>query len=121
MVAEKIFRFVLLAGAGACYTKHAMRKTFSLHAPGKADARVLDAIKHEVRKYVKRERRKTLPDGFMEWSFACKIGLSPALAEHVTLKDISQALDRVALGDAAEVYVEIIASPSTARPAEGVS
>jgi hypothetical protein len=55
-----------------------MKKTFQLKEPGKDDQRVLDAIKHEVRKYVKRERRKTLTTGVDFWDFDCKVGASPA-------------------------------------------
>jgi len=98
-----------------------MRKSFPLHATGKADARVLDAIKHEVRKYVKRERRKLLPEGFLEWSFACKVGASPAQAESVALKELSPAIDRVAQAASHEVYIEIVATPSTTRAAGGPS
>ena len=96
-----------------------MRKTFSLHAPGKADARVLDAVKHEVRKYVKRERRKPLPEGFDGWSFACKVGISPASAEEVTLKEISGAIDRVAADGSSEIFLAIVATPATQRAMNG--
>ena len=58
-----------------------MKKTFSLHAPGLADARVVEAIKHEVRRYVKRERSKRLPEGFEVWEFSCKVGSDPSSAE----------------------------------------
>ena len=34
-----------------------MRKTFPLTAEGKHPDRLLDATKHEIRKYLKRERR----------------------------------------------------------------
>jgi hypothetical protein len=33
---------------------NSMKKTFKLHVEGKNNDRVLDAIKHEIRKYVKR-------------------------------------------------------------------
>lgn len=98
-----------------------MRKTFSLHAPGKADARVLDAIKHEVRKYVKRERRKTPPEGFDTWQFACKVGITPELAEAVPLPDVSGALDRVAQGGADAVFIELVATPVTHRAGDGLA
>ena len=35
-----------------------MRKTFQLQVEGKNPDRVLDAVKHEIRKYIKRERRR---------------------------------------------------------------
>jgi hypothetical protein len=93
-----------------------MKKTFPLKAPGKDDARVLDAIKHDVRKYVKRERRKTLPEGFHLWNFDCKIGPDPATAQPQPLKEIGPAIDAVAQTGATGVYIEILAAPGH-RPA----
>ena len=40
-----------------------MKKTFQLQAEGKHPDRLLEAIKNELRKYVKRERRRTLCRG----------------------------------------------------------
>ena len=40
-----------------------MKKTFPLTQPKLHPDRVLDAVKHEIRKYLKRERRKPLPEG----------------------------------------------------------
>ena len=88
-----------------------MKKTFPLHAPGKADARVLDAIKHDVRKYVKRERGKLLPEGFAIWRFDCKVGVDGTTAETKDLKEISQAIDVIAQAGGTSVYVEVIAVP----------
>jgi hypothetical protein len=88
-----------------------MKKTFPLHAPGKADARVLDSIKHDVRKYVQRERRKALPEGFELWDFACKVGAEPGGAQACPLGDISSAIDAVAKTGAPAVYIEILAAP----------
>ena len=97
-----------------------MKKSFPLHAPGKADARVLDAIKHDVRKYVKRERRKDLPAGFDIWRFECKVGPAQDTAESVALKDSSPAIDHVANMEGARVvYVEVMAVPGQRRPGEG--
>ncbi|MEI6322166.1 MAG: DUF6172 family protein [bacterium] len=88
-----------------------MKKTFSLHLPGKEDLRVMEAIKLELTKYVKRERRKTLPQEVDFWDFACKIGSDSGTATQTPLSDVPKALDSVALGEAAEVYVEILATP----------
>ena len=51
-----------------------MRKTFQLHVEGKNRDRVLDAVKHEIRKYIKRERRRDLPEGADFWDFDCQFG-----------------------------------------------
>ena len=57
-----------------------MKKTFLLQAEGKNPDRILEAVKHEVRKYARREGRKTVPEGFDYWDFDCKVGVSPEAA-----------------------------------------
>lgn len=98
-----------------------MKKTFPLKEPGKADPRVVDAVKHEVRKYVKRERRKTLPEGFTEWNFNCKAGPAPATATVRELDDLGAAIDEVAATGGTEVYVEILAQAGHRPPAPGAA
>lgn len=87
-----------------------MKKTFPLHVPGKQDARVLEAIKVELAKYVKRERKKTLPPEMTCWDFECRIGSSLEAAMPVALPDVSQSVDAVALAGSDQVYVEIMAA-----------
>ncbi len=98
-----------------------MKKTFPLQAPGKDDARVLDAIKSDVRKYVKRERRKTLPPGFEVWQLDCRVGAEPATAVVTPLPDLSAAIDAAAKGGGPGLYVEILASPTHRTPAAAPS
>jgi hypothetical protein len=88
-----------------------MKKTFPLTAPGKDDARVRDKIRHEINKYVRRERQKKLPEGFGLWTFDCKIGASEATAETRALKDVGRAIDAIAETGATAVYLEIVATP----------
>lgn len=92
-----------------------MKKTFPLTAPGKDDARVRDKIRHELNKYVRRERQKKLPEGFTLWSFDCRIGRNAATAEARPLKEIGGAIDTFAEAGASEVYIEIVGRPD-ARP-----
>jgi hypothetical protein len=91
-----------------------MKKTFPLTAAGKADARVVEAIKRDVRKYVNRERKKPLPEGFELWEFACKVGVDQQTAESKTLREVGVAIDAVASAGAGAgtVYIEILAVPS---------
>lgn len=93
-----------------------MKKTFPLQAHGRDDARVRDKIRHEVNKYVRRERQKALPEGFAWWAFACRVGPSAEQAVAKSLDDVGGAIDAVAQTGATAVYVEILASPSQ-RPA----
>lgn len=93
-----------------------MKKTFPLHVPGKADARVVEGIKHDVRKYVQRERRKVLPAGFDQWDFACKVGATAAAAEGKDLSSVASAIDAVVQTGADSVYVELVAAAAHRAP-----
>jgi hypothetical protein len=93
-----------------------MKKTFRLKEPGKVDARVVEAVKFEVRKYLKRERRKQLPEGFDQWDFACKIGPEQAVAETKSVQDVFLAIDEVAKTDSPQVYVELISAAGKRFP-----
>ena len=86
-----------------------MKKTFPLQAAGKDDARVRDKIRQEINKYVRRERKKKLPEGFEQWELACRVGASATTAEVMAAKEVGGAIDKVAAAGATSVYVEIIA------------
>jgi hypothetical protein len=88
-----------------------MKKTFPLHVPGKENPRVVQAIKLELTKYVKRERRKTLPPDVDFWHFNCKVGSASETAAFTPLPDVPRSVERVAQSGATEVYVEILATP----------
>ena len=96
-----------------------MKKTFPLHIEGKHPDRVLDRVKHEVRKYLKRERSRALPEGVDFWDFDCKFGLSEDTAQAVHLANVITCIDSAAKEQATQVYVEILAKHGvrTKRPA----
>ena len=79
--------------------------------PGKEDPRAVEAIKLELTKYVKRERRKTLPPEMNFWDFHCKVGSESTTAPAIALPDVAKAVEAVALAGGDTVYVEIMAYP----------
>ena len=85
-----------------------MKKNFPLQAEGKHPDRVLEAVKHEIRKYFKRERNRDVPKGVDFWDFDCKVGLSADSAEVVRVSGVIEAVDTAAKDGAALVYVEIL-------------
>ena len=97
-----------------------MRKTFALHVEGKNPDRVLDATKHEIRKYVKRQRRVALPAGVDYWDFDCKFGSSEETATPVHFAAITSLIDAAATEGAAQFYIELVARDGhrMARPAD---
>jgi hypothetical protein len=87
-----------------------MKKIFKLRDEKKHEDRVLEAVKNELRKYVKREKKKKLADAKMTyWDFDCKIGASLDTAEVVTFEALIKALDAIKETGATECYVEILA------------
>jgi hypothetical protein len=93
-----------------------MRKTFLLQVDGKNQDRVLDAVKHEIRKYIKRERRRDLPEGADFWDFDCRFGVSKEAAEVVHLSALTERINGVAAAGGAAFYVEILAKPGIRKP-----
>ena len=86
-----------------------MKKTFLLNIEGKHPDRVLEAVKHEIRKYVKRQRRVPLPAGVDYWDFDCKFGTSEAEATVVHFATLTSLIDAVAKDGGAAFYLEILA------------
>ena len=95
-----------------------MRKTFKLNIEGKHRDRVLDATKHEIRKYVKRQRRVPLPEGVDFWDFDCRFGASADTAAIVHFATITALIDEAAKSGADSFYIELLAKNGhrTARP-----
>src|SRR4051812_40627223 len=88
-----------------------MRKTFALTAEGKHPDRVVEAVKHEIRKYVKRERRRDVPAGADFLDFDCRFGKTQEVAEAVHLNSITGLIDGVVKEGGDSCYVEILAKP----------
>ncbi|MDB5828022.1 MAG: hypothetical protein JWQ73_2242, partial [Variovorax sp.] len=99
-----------------------MKKTFQLRPEGKNPDRVLEAIKHEIRKYIKRERRRPLPADVDFLDFDCKFGATAEAAEAVHLSALTALMDGVAKEAGPQFYVEILGKPGhrTAKPATDV-
>ena len=100
-----------------------MRKTFQLQVEGKNPDRVLDAVKHEIRKYIKRERRRVLPEGVDYWDFDCKFGTASEGSEVAHLSTLTALIDGVVKEAGTQFYVEILAKPGhrTARPRDAAT
>ena len=92
-----------------------MKKIFPLRVEGKHPDRLLDAIKHEIRKYIKRERRRDPPAGMDFWDFDCKFGETPETAQPVHLSALTGLIDGVAAAGGAQFYVEILAKGGVRR------
>ena len=70
-----------------------MKKTFNITHPKIKLARLFEGVKHDVKKYVKRERNKKLPAGVDFWDFDCKYGITEAESEVVHLTALNKHID----------------------------
>ncbi|MES2922255.1 MAG: DUF6172 family protein [Verrucomicrobiota bacterium] len=89
-----------------------MKKQFPLTAPNHQSARVVEQIKSDVRKYLKRERKKPLPEGVDFWDFNCKVGQDGAEPETKHVEELVPAIDQAAAAGCGTVYIEILAKPA---------
>ena len=86
-----------------------MRKTYPLIIEGKNRDRVLEAVKHDIRKYVKRQRRVALPEGVDYWDFDCRFGLSADTAAVIHFGNLIEQIDAAVKEGATAFYVELLA------------
>ena len=88
-----------------------MKKTFKLNIEGKNRDRVIDATKHEIRQYLKRERNKVLPAGVDFWDFDCRFGLTAETAAAAHPANVTALIDAAAQDGADSFYLELLAKP----------
>ena len=87
-----------------------MKKVFKIKQEKLKPERAVDAIKNELRKYIKREKKKTLPNAkTMYWDFECKFGKSSEFAKVCDFDFVITELSNVVLAGWEECYIEIIA------------
>lgn len=86
-----------------------MKKTFALAQEGKHPDRLRDAIKNDIRKYIKRERGRALPKGVDFWDFDCRIGASEPESAIAHVAELNDLVDSVARSGGESIYVEILA------------
>ncbi|MBG7608036.1 MAG: hypothetical protein IZT59_08435 [Verrucomicrobia bacterium] len=95
-----------------------MKKSFSLEDPKHKPARIVESIKAEVRKYLKREHRKALPEDVDFWDFDCRAGKDAETAEVVHVSEIVKPIDTASQEKWDSIYIEILAKPGhRAKPA----
>lgn len=93
-----------------------MKKTFALTHSKLNTARLVDAIKYEIKKYLARERRKALPDGMDYWTFDCRFGESEDNAKRIFTSEINKHIDAAAEQQLPAFYVEILVRACQHKP-----
>lgn len=94
-----------------------MKKTFKLDHPKIKVPRLVDSMKHDIKKFLKNERKKPLPAGAKYWGFDCKFGQSEETAVEIELSSLMQHIDDLVENKIMTVYVEI--TPKAMAPDVG--
>ena len=88
-----------------------MKKTYELSHPKIKVARLIEAAKHDLKKYMKRERRKALPEGADFWGFDCKYGIDEASAKTIHAAEMNKCIDEAESQALPSFYLEIRSKP----------
>ncbi len=86
-----------------------MKKTFKLDHPKIKAARIVDSIKHDIKKTLKKERSNKLPKDTKFWDFDCKLGVTEETAAAVPLSSLMSSIDELVQNKVSTVYVEMTA------------
>lgn len=88
-----------------------MKKTFVLTNPKIKIERMLEAARRDIKKYIKREQNKTLPENVDYWDFDCKYGKTKEEAKTIHIAEIKECLNEVMELKLESFYLEILAKP----------
>jgi hypothetical protein len=89
-----------------------MKKTFELSHPKIAYPRLIEATKSDIKKYLKRERNKALPEYADFWGFDCKFGQTAEQAEIIHVAEINDKISFAESQAWPTFYLEILAVPT---------
>jgi hypothetical protein len=90
-----------------------LKKTFLLTDSKKDPQRVVESIKHDIRKYIKREKRKELPKGTDFWKINSKFGQNADDAVEIKFEDIMKNIDEASAQKLESFYIELISEAGT--------
>ncbi|MDN3638661.1 DUF6172 family protein [Simiduia curdlanivorans] len=93
-----------------------MKKTFVIEHAKIQPPRLFEAVKHELKKYVRRERNKKLPEGADFWDFDCKYGATAEAATVVHLSELNKCVDSAEQQGLTSFYIEILAKVGKRTP-----
>ncbi len=95
-----------------------MKKTYVLTHPKLNLARIIEAAKHDAKKYIKREERKPLPAGDDFWGFDCKFGPTEDDTKDIHVSEINKCMVEAESNHLPSFYLEIWAKgmQRTKRP-----
>ena len=89
-----------------------MKKTFKVSHEKKTAPRLFEAFKHEVKKYIKRERKRALPEDADFWDFDCRFGADEASSEVIHMSEINKSISWAEAEGLESFYLEVMVKPA---------
>jgi hypothetical protein len=86
-------------------------KTFTIKEDGKNSDRLVEDVKHQIRKYIKREKRKKLPEKARCWYFDCRFAREGEEFKVIEFKNITENVDISAKSEDCSFQIEILSKP----------
>ena len=86
-----------------------MKKIFKMNHPKIKTDRLFEAVKGEVKRYIKREKKKELPENTDYWDFDCKYGHAEQEAKLIHITEINKFIDEAEKLELESFYLEILA------------
>lgn len=93
-----------------------MKRKFDLSVENKHPDRVLESIKYEVRKYIKREKNKQLPEGIDFWKIECKFSKNDEALNDVKFEDITKLINEASIEKCHNINIELVSTPGHKKP-----
>jgi len=90
-----------------------MKKTFALSHPKISYQRLIESAKNDVKKHIKAERNKALPENADFWGFNCKFGQTESNARVIHEGDINSNISTAQSQHWKSFYLEVVATPKT--------
>jgi len=87
-----------------------VKKKFELIVEDKNTDRLTEAAKNEIRKYIKREKKKALPKGVDFWLIDCRFGQDDDSLEKIAFGDITKYIDAAVENKCASFTIELLAA-----------
>lgn len=93
-----------------------MKKRFALTNTKKTPERVLEGIKNDIRKYIKREKRKPLPEDTNFWKIDCKFAKNDDELLEIKFEDIIKNINMASEEKCESFMIEIVATAVMKEP-----
>ena len=95
-----------------------MNKSYKLIEEKRNKDRVVESIKYEIRKYIKREKNKPLPEDVDFWKLECKISKNSDELAFVEFQNLIRTIDILVLEEAEILNIEILSFEGIKKPKE---